>query len=265
MDDIVAEQEKLDQQLRELIGEQENKSPQKAMTSSEYEHGSNMTSSVNVDNDKFVPVFAEKKKTARSERNVMSNDTSRSERVDSSNWLSQLRSRDQSNQHKQKVNKLHQNEWVDIVDESPRLLPDVNFIDPSSDSEASPDIDHMSDAELLALHRNSFIHPHVGMEDDLPENFSDFHVSEKPPAQQKVKKKLNYKPNTFVPNRTLQLRKSGSLSRIASPEQSDVSSEDLPLGYRDDQYFRNESSRLTEVEKISAKTSRQYRPRPAFR
>lgn len=285
MEDLRSEQERLDQELRKILEEQESKLPQKHVTSSVHEQDtmssdnehSVWVSSVQVHNDmisdvsksfhdnnhiktpesmkhdKFVPEFLEKKKKT-CESDQMSNNSGDSgrkfEKHSHNIWASQLRGQNDS-EHDLKMKQLHKQEWVNVFDDSvqsegqsaPRLL--------TEDMERE-----MSDAELLAHHSN--------VSDPLPqrtERSSDVqsftNLAEKP-LKQKVKKKPSYTPNTFVPNRTLQLRKSGSMSRLAVSDEND-----LPDFVKD---LSEESCQTAkENSRKSAKAGKRLKPKPAFR
>ena len=188
---------------------------------------------------------------------------------------------------------LHKKEWVGVLEDrdcelgvesgmealsvsgmedSGRDLTDVQAssfrgLDPSL-----VDTDHMSDAELLAHHRRSVVTQYqdeqTSRSDVVPNNrlpsldtdVSD--LSDKPLAKSRTKKKFNYTPNTFVPNRTLQLRRTGSQSRLESAEntfkesplEADMSGKDiLPTSKSKDVSSRNQ------------KPDNTFKSRPAFR
>lgn len=282
MEDLRSEQERLDQELRKILEEQESKLPQKHVTSSVHEQDtmssdnehSVMVSSVPVNNDmisdvsrsfpdnnhiktpefmqhdKFVPEFLEKKKKTCESDQISNNsgDSGRKfEKHSHKIWASQLRGQNDS-EHNMKMKQLHKQEWVNVFDDSvqsegqsdPRLLTE------NLERE-------MSDAEILAHHSN--------VSDPLPQRSSDVqpftNLVEKP-LKQKVKKKPSYTPNTFVPNRTLQLRKSGSMSRLA------VSDDNDSLDFVKD--LSEESCQTAkETGRKSAKARKHLKPKPAFR
>lgn len=273
MEDIVAEQEKLDRELREILEEQESKLPQTTMTSSVYEHN-DITSSEKVKEDKFVPEFVEKKKKSVEKESSHGESERQYDNSNATIWESQLRADEKSETHIAKVKKLHKKEWVDLIDDSQINTGISNFdVNDETGLEAntSRPEHQLSDAELLAFHSQSMgemseCFPQESLLTDRSKILSN--MAEKPPAKQKSKKKLNYIPNTFVPNRTLQLRRSGSLPRIASPETSDLplnrlqgQSSDMSNMFTDNVRSRTER----EIDKTSAKTSKQFKPRPAFR
>lgn len=270
IEDIVEEQTKLDQQLSELLEEQEAKLPQSNMTSnneysdmttSVYEHR-NMTSPKDEQDDKFVPEFVEKKKNVVKPEQESSRDTSRSDKAETSQWLSQLRSRDQSDRHKAKVKKLHQKEWVDIIDVA-QLQREIS--DPTQESNEICDSSDMSNAELFALHANDIVDPLPQENATLIFSKDSSNLSDKPPTKHKVKKKLGYTPNTFVPNRTLQLRRSGSLNRVNTPDQNDFSLENAQGHFVDNQTITSELSSLNIEQGRQSTKHKHFKPRPAFR
>ncbi|XP_060563014.1 uncharacterized protein LOC132722523 [Ruditapes philippinarum] len=159
---------------------------------------------------------------------------------------------------------LHKKEWVSILDDEPleRGLSDLNLESHETEREHSEsDTKEMSDAELFNyLSKTDFgqdIHTSVDSIDTGVNKHSETTTSQKPPKLKK--KKLGYVPNTFVPNKTLQLRRSGSLSRLSSKEESFESNQSANE--------RPVSQEEVLTEKIGKQSQGKgfHRSRPAFR
>ncbi|XP_045216264.2 girdin-like [Mercenaria mercenaria] len=226
IEEIRNEQSRLDIELRELLEEQEQRLQQNLMTSSE----------PTLQNDTSSEIVNNLVNTDRSDVDL---DKGKSDLMQESEQTVK-RTKPRS---KQKP--LHTKEWVNILDDQPieRGMSDLN-LDHTERSTAGTENcnNEMSNAELYNYHAKADLRQEVHTNNEVGDiNVSEIGetsaAAEKPPKIKK--KKLGYVPNTFVPNKTLQLRRSGSLSRLSSKDEGfdsklttdsrPVSQEEVPI------------------------------------
>jgi hypothetical protein len=265
IDDIQAEQARLDCELRDLLQEQEARIQQvsmmSAMTSPEQEVTNqqvSMTSSEKVMDDTPVNV-----RSRSAVPNAIPDITS--EKKESSiqsavneNFKQTLRESKLSMKRKP----LHTKDWVDIVDikEVEKELTNVTL------EPAEKNVDDMSDAELYHFHtkadsQHAVLEEQSSTCDHAVSRSNDSPSTTVQTQKAKTKKKLNYVPNTFVPNRTLQLRRSGSLTRLAA---KDEISHNQTSENQDDSVSKEEIKHLGQ--KLGNSRNKNFtRSKPAFR
>ncbi|XP_060565022.1 uncharacterized protein LOC132724217 [Ruditapes philippinarum] len=205
VEEVRNEQARLDKELRDLLEEQENRSQSSLISTVQNSFTSSDIADNVVESDKNNAVDKE-----------LSLECDISEKPLPTLKRSKQRSKEKP---------LHKKEWVSILDEKPleRGISDLNLESHETEREHSEsDTKEMSDAELFNyLSKTDFgedIHTSVDSIDTGVNKHIETTTSQKPPKVKK--KKLGYVPNTFVPNKTLQLRRSGSLSRLSSKEES---------------------------------------------
>ena len=210
--DIKSEQEKLDFELREILQEQEHRLQQKLMTSSVSDHSDFSTSMFQESQTKDTSfkedlTYQADCTVSLKHRNQSPGLTNRSEHDNASSSSSRKSKKSSTNKP------LHSKEWVNIIE------GEKGFEEQDVDQNILPEL---SDKELLAhdalkdKETYEYLNP-----DNSTSEIVDHHrtgdnsqVEQNLGTKQKTKKKLNYIPNTFVPNRTLKLLRSGSLTRI---------------------------------------------------
>lgn len=201
VEEIKNEQARLDQELRDLLEEQEYKVQQTLMTSLDSTQTTLMTSSNTVDDS------ANTRKGSTKESSQTESDTMHESKQDLKKTIP-----------RSKEKPLHKKEWVNILDDED-IHVEKGISDLSLEHiEKNPH--EMSHAELFSYHANV----DLIQESSVGNATCDNKVNETPSTIEKPpkvkKKKLGYVPNTFVPNKTLQLRRSGSLSRMSSKDET---------------------------------------------
>lgn len=172
------------------------------MTSSQYTQHKDVTLSETVDDSK---------QTDQQEFNVTSHSDNRQKPV-ASESVDEAKQSVKKVKHKLNEKPLHRKEWVSNLED---VVVDDREMSDCSVQPTEKNMTDLSDAELYDYFT------HADMQQELHtleghDNKSRDYVAEKPPKI--TKKKLGYVPNTFVPNRTLQLRRSRSLTRLASKD-----------------------------------------------
>ncbi|KAL4227444.1 hypothetical protein ACF0H5_012888 [Mactra antiquata] len=215
IEEIRHEQERLDSELREILDQQESKiqSLGADVISPKSEH-----TTVNTARDIISPSNNDVRRD-----NARDNDGVKT--VEHFDTLSIKKGKS-----KTKEKSIHKKEWVSILDDQPieRQISDLNL----------GENENLSNAELFEMHRKSEMiqcenlsarsYKTMNVVPDglfMDSNLDDNETSElvNPVSKSDLpnivkKKKLNYVPNTFVPNKTLQLRRSGSLSKLSPQE-----------------------------------------------
>ena len=211
-DDIRCEQERLDQELREILDEQESRLQDSLIKSSAREDS--LTSLIDDGGgiDSKDNVYIRSNTDAESlesdkligdqikERKSRSSDDGRKSVIDSGRKTkrsdkSKIKRPEWNNDFAIDLSKLSLDDSVEVSYKTGCKISTSDFRDGEIEktdptSEVSVDNKNTETAELkISDEQNS-----------------------KPP---RTKKKLGYTPNTFVPNRTLQLRRSGSLSKLS--------------------------------------------------
>ena len=226
IDDIREEQARLDQELREILEEQESRLQDlslKAITrddsfvqETDY---SVFKDKVNVKKQKDLEVATSKTETNNFDRYKIKQTESEDRRDLNSPVLDTSRKSDYNSGRKTKRDSVRQKrpEWNnDFTGEFSNLSID----DPESATEIGSSEaftqDSVSGQNLFSdlKHQDlldSKLDSNTELKNELTDGKSGNENNSKPP---KSKKKTGYTPNTFVPNRTLQLRRSGSLNKL---------------------------------------------------
>ncbi|KAH3837019.1 uncharacterized protein LOC127876875 [Dreissena polymorpha] len=275
------EQDRLDSQLHQILEEQETRQ-QLLMMSSNHDDTDEVASGIMPGGDVIMGNTLQGSEFSDSSRNNLCTSLPNNKPLGKSGKL------------KNKEKPLHKKEWVNIV-EDPLVDKETSFVntlhrkDFVNDTQDylleknMQDLDindanisnRLSDAELLAYHKNTTYElqmKHQGLSEKLPKIEDASDMSDISQTKTKSKKKLGYVPNTFVPNRTLQLRRSGSQSRLGSLEKSlSSAAESSSLQYENQSALSGDTRSRSHSRDDLAKTTsnnkgqREFKSRPAFR
>lgn len=202
IEELRCEQERLDKELREILEEQEAKL-------------SRLEPDVTMPESSDTAALIESSKYADPDNKSESNVHNEADRTSVEN--SGLLHPPKKVKNKVREKPIHKKEWVSILDDE--------SVERGVSNLSLDDMDTLSNRELLNIHRKAdTVHedPQHSRDDDMSKVGLDHSIippsgrSDKTNAPKK--KKLAYVPNTFVPNRTLQLRRSGSLTRLSAQE-----------------------------------------------
>ena len=236
-EDIRQEQERLDQELREILDEQECRLQDSLLKSAITDNSMDENSVIHADplhagfiksktdlgygdSDRIKSLDSGKKSQGHADDGKVKTEVRKQRDV--------VRSPDSDKKSGRKTqresgSKKKRPEWNnDFTGEIANLSPE--------DTTDAPDtIDAPDNKESVYSVREDEMHrlqpdlAHTVDENRTEQNDSQskVEIATKPP---RIKKKLNYTPNTFVPNRTLQLRRTGSLTKL-SDNKSDYQTE----------------------------------------
>lgn len=275
-EEIRREQNRLDNELRQLLEEQDERQEYLTLETTDNKWNSNMndasressvrTSRIDASDDAIWndSEGIERQKTSmkdrKSQKNSSVDQNSKDRSSDASflakDWVGvvddEIRGTIDSDANKSARTKenrkpLHPKEWVGVLEDkeddshkeittgrsSKKPLHPKDWVGVFNPEEAmmgltisDEDETQLSDAELMQRHATSSqgvitIHKQLaqGETSECPAFVSEPLQSQKPPVKVK-KKKLKYVPNTFIPNRTLQLRRTSSQTRLIEEEGS---------------------------------------------
>ncbi|XP_052795516.1 uncharacterized protein LOC128228315 [Mya arenaria] len=263
VDHVRQEQDRLDTNLREILEQQEARLQQISMMSSEHENTDGVMSS-----DYGQSEQSDNKWTSEMNSSAKQRDLSVEIYLPGDSNKGQEQVKDKADSKLKKQGKpLHKKEWVNVLDHHlERDLSELSVNDQESDT------GKLSDAELLAYHQNTI--PDVNVNLPHPNRLEgrklpslDNEPTDSAASKSKIKKKLNYVPNTFVPNRTLKLRRSGSQTRLGSAENTMTNSDTSLDQTNTEHHVKSDRSRSKDETAIrkGTKPEAKFRSKPAFR
>lgn len=277
IEEIREEQARLDQELREILEEQESRSHDISLNltgrddSFEHKQSQNMSKDiVNIKKEKSFHLS-----TSRTEKEIKSKD--KEVRQDENppaldtRWESNLRS-----EKKTKVDSVKQKrpEWNnDFTDD----ISNMTIDDPESFIEKGSNTG-LNQGSLSGPHSFSGFNNQDMQDSELDTNISGSEANSEPADAKslnqndskppKSKKKLGYVPNTFVPNRTLQLRRSGSLNRLVESKPDKFSDQSATGSNKTEEQSREgrkTSGKQEHVRSLSRDRAKLPPKKPAFK
>ena len=222
-EEIRQEQERLDQELREILDEQESRLQDSLLKSATYDnsmdeetliqadplHAGFLKSKTDLgygDNYRIKSLDSGKKSQGHADDGKVKMEVRKQKDVDKSPDSDKKSGR---KTQRESSTKKKRPEWNnDFTGE----IANLSLEDTTDAQDNKVSVSNVREDEMHRLQPDLALSMEEENRTEQNDSQSKVEITTKPP---RIKKKLNYTPNTFVPNRTLQLRRTGSLTKLS--------------------------------------------------